>query len=76
MIKANQVVPCADSARALQDALVSVRAVARRLRLAGLWPEAAAVDRSADALAGNAADLDRAALDAFCAARRGEPLPE
>lgn len=54
----------------------SLREMAQDAALAGLYEHSAALTRAADEASRAAGGLDRAARDAFCAARRGEALPE
>jgi hypothetical protein len=72
MIKGRQIPVCSDAAKKIRRALDEVRAVEEDLRRAGLWSEAEKVSRATAGLSSSACDLDFAARDAFCAARRGE----
>jgi hypothetical protein len=77
MIKAKQICVASDVGRKLtEDMYDQTRLLVQKLRVAGLHANADALEQAAMAVYRVGADLERAARDAFCAARRGEELPQ
>jgi len=77
MIKGKQICPAADVGRKLQESLApGLLELEAKLRSAGLHEDANKLYDLANSVRSAGFALDCKARDAFCAARRGEELPQ
>lgn len=76
MIKGKQICPAVDIGRNLQKKATEMRDLEAKLRSVGLYEDANALYDLINSVSRAGYALERKARDAFCAARRGEELPQ